>query len=323
MGKKISVLGFAAIFSLAIISPFTAFAADKLKFATSVKLSANYFLPMLAAEEGGFWKQNGLEVEWVAFESGRAHIAAVAAGAVTIGFATTMSEMQAAAAGLPTHVISALQPKDDFTVWVRTESRFREPKDLKGARIGVSGYGGIEHAYSRMIARALGVEKDVRIVSTGGISSSLAALKAGNIDGVNLPSTTPIINLKVSGDVREFLQIENYRPKEWITFVITARKDFSKKSPDLVKRAVKSVLQATDFITKNPRWAIEKMKSKDLVGYPEEAAKLVYNSITWSKDGRITRTALENVRNFLIEYGIITKEKAPSLEEFFTDEFLS
>jgi len=105
--------------------------------------------------------------------------------------------------------------------------------------------------------------------------------------------------------------------------VITARKDFSKKSPDLVKRAVKSVLQATDFITKNPRWAIEKMKSKDLVGYPEEAAKLVYNSITWSKDGRITRTALENVRNFLIEYGIITKEKAPSLEEFFTDEFLS
>src|SRR3990170_3501509 len=155
MGKKISILGLVAIFSLATISGRSAFGADKLKFATSVKLSANYFLPVLAAEEGGFWKQNGLEVEWVAFESGRAHIAAVAAGAVTIGFATTMSEMQAAAAGLPTHVISALQPKDAFTVWVRTESRFREPKDLKGARIGVSGYGGIEHAYSRMIAGAL------------------------------------------------------------------------------------------------------------------------------------------------------------------------
>lgn len=323
MKVKISILGLVAILALTLISVPTALAADKLKFATSVKLSANYFLPMLAAEEGGFWKGNGLDTEWVAFESGRAHYAAVAAGAVSIGFATTMSDMQAAAAGLPIHIISALQPKDDFTVWVRTDSRFRETKDLKGARIGVSGYGGIEHAYSRMIARALSLEKDVRIVSTGGIASSLAALKAGNIDGVNLPSTTPIINLKVSGDVREFLPIENYRPKEWITFIITARKDFTKKSPDVVKRAVKSVLQATDFISKNPRWAIEKMKSKDLVGYPEEAAKLVYNSITWSKDGRISKTALENVRNFLIEYGIIAKEKAPGLEEIFTEEFLS
>lgn len=106
--------------------------AEKLKFGTSVREHAAFYLPILAAEEKGFWKANNLEVEWFPFRSGVAHLAAVAAGEITIGFSTTGDLIQGVSRGLPMLILAELWPEGNFVMWVRSDSRIKEPKDLGG-----------------------------------------------------------------------------------------------------------------------------------------------------------------------------------------------
>lgn len=152
------------------LAGLTCMAAEQLKFATGVKGSANYYLPLMAAEEKGFWKENSLQVEWVPFRGGGSMFRSVAAGAVKIGF-------------------------------------------------------------------------------TG----------------------TP------------------------------------------------SVVQATSFIKKNPGWSMEKMKQ--VSGYSDRAAQLIYDGLKYSPDGKIDPKAIANVRGFLIDFGIIEKEKAPDVAALYSDRF--
>ena len=63
-------------------------------------------------------------------------------------------------------------------------------------------------------------------------------------------------------------------------------------------------------------------KMMELSGYSEEAAKLVNKDFAFSRDGKVSRKGLENLRNFFIEYGLIPKEKAPAIEKLYTDEFV-
>lgn len=43
-------------------------AVEKLDLGTSIKFTPAYYLPILAAEDKGFFKEQGLEVEWVPFQ---------------------------------------------------------------------------------------------------------------------------------------------------------------------------------------------------------------------------------------------------------------
>lgn len=58
----------------------SASAAGKIKFATSIKLAPTFYLPVLAAEEKGFWKENGPEAELVKFKGGAKLYQGIVAG---------------------------------------------------------------------------------------------------------------------------------------------------------------------------------------------------------------------------------------------------
>lgn len=292
---------------------------EKLKFATATRVVPSYYLPPLAAQEKGIWKKNGLDAEWVPFASAPPLYQAVASGAVAIGLTMSVAQLQAAAAGVPVVIISNLDTTDKFFVWARQESRFKEPRDLKGARLGVARMGSVQHIYGRVVAKAVGLEdKDVGFVASGGIPESLAALKTGAIDAVIL-SIGPMAELKVKGEVREFSAVENYLPKEWLAHVGFAHRAFVKNSPDIIRKVIKSVLEATEFIRNNPSWATEKIRLTS--GYSSEASRLAYEELSYSRDGKIDPRAVENMRNFTIEYGIVAKEKIPPTAELFTAEF--
>lgn len=316
--KKARWLALVAMAVMVLTFSLGAQAAEKLKVASAVRLSPIFYLPILGGEEGGFWKQNGLEVEWAPFGSGSAMYKAVAAGEIKMGLSMVPAEFQAAAAGIPVLIVSDLHANDDFYIWIGTKSRFKEPQDLKGAKVGVSRFGGTEHAYGRVIAKALGLEKELKFISTGGIAESLAALKTQTIDGVLL-SPQQMIKLKVAGEVKEFLAVADFRPKEWASYIVYADKGFVAKSADTVRRSVRSILQGLEYTRKNPQWTIGKMK--ELNGYSDDEARIIYQLLGFTRDGKISRKGLENVRNFLLEYNIVSKDKAPAVDDMFTDQF--
>lgn len=316
MGKRL--ISLFLLTSVLLWAPALIFGLDKLKVSSGVKLNPVFYLPPLAAEEKGFWKENAIDGEYVPFESGRAEMAAVAAGHVVYGMYSGPGIIEAVSRGLPIIAVSDHARGVSFNIWVRGDRPWQEGKELRSGKIGISGFGATEHAYGRLALKALGIEKEVKFLATGGIPASLATLKTGAIDAVVL-SSAPMIGLKLKGEAKVLVNIDDYLPREWAGFLQYARKDFVKDNSDLMKRGVKAMLQAIDFIKKNPAWATEKMKAWQ--GYTDEAARFIYKELRFTRDGKIDRQGLENVRNFLAEFGLVAREKLPPVAELYTDQF--
>lgn len=310
-------LGAIAIWLLVAFCGFS-WAAERLKYGTFSKDHPVVYLPMLAAEERGFWKDNGLEAEWMAFRGSAEMMQGVAAGELTLGLSTAVSVIQAAARGIPIMAVSEFHLKDYFIVWVPGQSPVRSPADLKGTKLGITRIGGTDYAYMKMVLKSLQLEKDVRLVTMGGIPESLAMLRTGVVDGF-IRSVYVMAKLKAAGEVRQLLVLDDYLPKEWLVHVIFASRESARAKPDMVKRAIRASLQAANFVGANQAWALAKIQKEQ--GFSEEVAKVIYQHLEFTKTGKMKRAGLENVRNFLIEYGIVPKEKAPPLEEVYTAEF--
>lgn len=296
-------------------------AQEHIKYGTAVKLSPVYYLPVLAAQEQGIFTKHGLEVEWVPARNGPDFIRDIAAAAVQIGSSTGVTDIPAIDRGAPAVIVASLQAREGFAIWVASGGRFKSIQDLKGAKIGVSRLGGAEHAYARLVADQLGLQKDIQFVSSGGVEESLALLKTGGVDGVVL---TPhqMIDLEIQGKVKPLLEIEDYKPKPWISYTITASRDFVAQKPDTARRVVKSVLEADRFIMSEAGrpWAIAKMKEEN--HYSDAAAVGIYRELALNTDGTIERKAVQNVVDFMARYDLLKPGDEKSVDTVFTNEFV-
>ena len=204
-------LGFGAILCFVSGALFVASvdALEKLKIGSSVKLSPIYYLPITAGQEKGIWKKKGLAVEWVPFRGGSALNRAVAAKIINIGLSSTATPVQGAARGVPALIVSELAAKDPWYVWVRADSRIKQGKDMKTAKIGVTRFGGTSHAYARAVAKSLELEKEIKFVAAGGLRAALAGLKTAAFDAVVQPLHI-MIGFKLKREVREILSLQAF-----------------------------------------------------------------------------------------------------------------
>lgn len=297
----------------------TTLAADKVRFANHFKLSPHYALPALAALEKGYWAAQGLEVQYLPFDAGTTMDRGVVAGEIDMGTQGLASLIMAASMGVPEVMVADPNIVTEFFFWVRTDSPLREPKDVKGARIGVTRFGIASHNMARAVVKALGIEeKDVKFIATGGGASHVAALKAGAIDIATL-SDFAFAPLKFKGEVKELIRMEDYLPKGVSAQVVFARREFLEKNPALVKKVVKGFLQGAEFVIKNPAWSMEKMKVE--FRYSPEVAKGVVPWLKYDTRGRIDEANIRNAAEFLIGYGLVAREKVPSLDKLYAGGF--
>jgi ABC-type nitrate/sulfonate/bicarbonate transport system substrate-binding protein len=171
-------------------------------------------------------------------------------------------------------------------------------------------------AYGRFMARALGLEGQVKFVAAGGAAKQIAALRAGRLDA-STSEYFPIAALKCEGVVREVIGIRSFLPKEWTDLIVFARNDSVNTSPALVKKVVTGILQGAAFVQNNRAWAVKKMKS--VAGYSESCARDSYGFLKYGKDGRIDPKVISNVRRFIIDTGLIAEEKFPPVNKLYTN----
>ena len=299
--------------SLLLLSASSVYSQEKLTFGTAIKLAPVYYLPILAAQEKGFWKAEGLDVEWVPFRGSTDMHRAIASGVMKLGMDLAVGQVRSVARGLPTMMVYYLQSEEGFSIWVSAASPIKTPAQLKGAALGVPVLGGSADAYGRAAIKALGLEKQLKFVGTGGQNPAMAALKTGAIQGL-VNNIFPMLDLAVRGEVRELIGLSDYLPKPWMGHVVFSRSDFVKGSPATVLKTVSGVRAAVDFIKRDPDWSRQTMVK--VSGYSPDAAKKAYSIFRFTSDGEIKPEALKNITNFLIEYGMLEKEKAPALEMF-------
>ncbi len=295
-------------------------AAERVRFALSIKVPG-YELPILAAEDKDFWKENGLEAKITFFKGGGPYGRAMAARQIDIGISGSTGVLLAASRGLPMMMVSDFW-LSSLGIWVAADGPIKKPADLDGSRLGMSSTGSLPHIYGQAIAKILGLEGKIRFVALGGLSTRMAALKSGAVDG-HISPFGAMGRFQQEGTLHEVLRFINYLPKEWVGSAVTTHKEFTVTNPSTVAKSIKVVLQSIRSLRDDPSWATRKLSQ--MRGYSPKLAKVIYNDMMtrYTKNGYIKRQAVENLRNFLIEHKLISSAEAPPVDKVYTTRFLS
>lgn len=139
------------------------------------------------AKDAGLFRKHGLDAEIIFFRGGQMATQALVAGDPPIVNIGTV--VQAGLQGHDVVLIGSSENSYNYSVVARPE--IKRVEDLKGKRLGISGFGSASHNASLILLKRFKMEpvKDVALVVTGTTSDRLAAVEAGRIDATILTAS--------------------------------------------------------------------------------------------------------------------------------------
>ena len=178
---------------------------EKSKIAIAVGGKAGfYYLPLTIAEQLGYFRDEGLEVEISDFAGGAQALQAVVGGSADVvsGAYEHTINMQSKNQFFLAFVLQGRAPQIAIGVSTKTMPGYKTPADLKGKKIGVSAPGSSTNMVANLVLSRAGLKaEDVSFVGVGTSAGALAALRSGQIDAIS--NIEPVMTmLEQKGDVR-------------------------------------------------------------------------------------------------------------------------
>ncbi len=233
---------------LVVLSPQLVLAADKLRLGYSGLSPATAML--WVTQEGKLFDKNNINAD-VLFLRNNLGQSAMIAGEIDMGSYSASLMAPARVQGADLVMIVSFQQKLNYRLVVRPE--IRTLAELRGKVLGVTRYGTVNDATMRLLMSKLGLDpdRDVRLIQVGDsapvVATSLIAGKT--FDGALLQP--PYYNKAVENGFRVFANMEEMDiPFQQVGLNTTQR--LIVKSPDVVRRVVKSILEGVHLIRTNP-----------------------------------------------------------------------
>jgi NitT/TauT family transport system substrate-binding protein len=194
-------------------------------------------------KEAGLFKKYGLDAELVFFRGGQLATQALVAGDPPIVNIGTVVQ-----AGLQGHDLVLIASSENaYAYSVVGRPSLAKIEQLKGKKLGVSGFGSASHNAALILLRRLNLEpnKDVAIIVAGATIERLAALDAGRIDATLLtPSELPRARKQGFAEVYDIMDLGI--EVQGNGFATT--RPFIKSRRDTVKAALKGYVEAIYYI---------------------------------------------------------------------------
>jgi len=233
---------------LPLFSSPLVFAADKIRIGYSGLSPATAML--WVAQEGKLFEKNGLNPE-VLFLRNNLGQAAMIAGEIDMCSYSASLLAPARVQGADLVMIVSFQQKLNYRLVVRPE--ILALADLKGKVLGVTRYGTVNDATMRLLLSKLGLdpERDVRLIQVGDAAPVVmtALISGKTFDGALLQP--PYYNKAVESGMRVFANMEEMDiPFQQVGLNTTQR--YIAKTPDMVRRVVKSIIEGVQLTRANP-----------------------------------------------------------------------
>ncbi|OGQ84706.1 MAG: hypothetical protein A3F90_12310 [Deltaproteobacteria bacterium RIFCSPLOWO2_12_FULL_60_19] len=195
------------------------------------------------AKEAGLFKKYGLDAELVFFRGGQLATQALVAGDPPIVNIGTVVQ-----AGLQGHDLALIGSSENaYAYTVVGRQGIGKIEQLKGKKLGVSGFGSASHNAALILLRRLNLEpnKDVAILLAGGTIERLAAMDAGRIDATLLtPSEIPRARKQGFAEIYDMMDLG--LEVQGNGFATT--RSFIKSQRDTVKAALRGYVEAIHYI---------------------------------------------------------------------------
>jgi NitT/TauT family transport system substrate-binding protein len=304
--------------SLSLLLSFSVASAQLAKLTVGYTSLAAGQLPAWMAKESGIFRNNGLDVQLVYFRGGTMAVAALLSREIPISEMSGPLVVSASLRGADTVMIAGGIVVTEW--WLMTRSDIKTAEQLKGGSVGIGAFfGGLPDFMARIALKRLGLTpvKDVAILQIGGLPERMSALEKGKIQAAMFPSPDNFAAQK-----RGFYNLVSVRLPYQSAGVATTRR-FIRESPDIVRRYVKSQIEAVHRI-KTDQENGKKVLVKYIGLQDKEIVERTYDDI--STDDRLppkqypTLEGLKNILEPLAE----TEPKAKSAkpEEFVDMRFI-
>jgi NitT/TauT family transport system substrate-binding protein len=198
------------------------------------------------AKDAGLFRKQGLDAEIIFFRGGQMATQALVAGDPPIVNIGTVVQ-----AGLQGHdVVLIASSENSYNYSVVAQPAIAKLEQLKGKRLGVSGFGSASHNASLILLKRFNLEagKDVALVVAGPTTDRLAAVEAGRIDATIL-TASELPRARKQGLV-EVYDMVNLGAEVQGNGFATSR-SFIKSQRDTVLAALKGYVEAIFYIHRN------------------------------------------------------------------------
>ncbi|MBM2805991.1 MAG: transporter substrate-binding protein [Deltaproteobacteria bacterium] len=268
--------------------------AQSTKIHISAPSKSLSWFPIHLSREKGFYRAEGLDVDYVIMKP---QIAMQALIAGDVGYTTALgSTIRAALRNVPLRVVMTIADKPLFALIARPS--ITSVEELKGKVVGISSFGASTDTYARALLRRfkLTPNQDVKIIALGGGMNRLAAMEAGAIDAALIEAPYNVM-LERKG-FRKILFVGDLIPSPLAG--LGTRLEKIHKQPDEVQRLVRATLRGIQFAKSNKPESIRSiMKWTDMdQGLAEGSYEMAASS--WSNSGAASaqgiQIAMEEIR---------------------------
>jgi NitT/TauT family transport system substrate-binding protein len=222
-------------------------AADAIPFKVGISTVVDTITPLFVAQDEGFFKKNGLDVQLLNMNGGSRGVRVLIAGDIQVMHVGLSPVLPADKQGADLKLILASTNTIPFTIF--SPKNIKTGAQLKGGKVGISSFGSESDIAVTFALKKLGLtRKDVTVLQLGGSSQRFAALTSGQVQAVPLlePLTTkareqglnPLVDLAAA-----------HVP--WVFDGVVMKESYLKTHHDVAVRFAKAYVEGAYFALSN------------------------------------------------------------------------
>jgi len=229
--------------------------------------------PVYVALAKGYFESEGLKVTVQSHSSGKVALDGVIAGSADVATVAELPVALAAVKGHPVTVLATLSTQTDYGIIGRADRGVSMPASLKGKRIAVTAGASSDFFLDAFLVRQRLSRADVQVIDRkpGEMADTL---EKGEADAISTwePYASDA-RRRLGANATVFSSEGIYES----AFNLAATREFTAKRGDTVKRILRAMVRAEQFMASDPA-ASEKIVAEALDKPPEEARQLLSKS---------------------------------------------
>lgn len=311
----VALAGVALVGSALSIGPERAAGqSTKLKFGMPTTPPNMIHITPWVAQEQGYFRDEGLDVEIVTFEGGIYVIRNVVSGAIDAGGGAGAAAAVSIAKKAGIKAIYGQTPRFGSTMTVRKD--IKTLADLKGKKIGIQEVGGFADILSKMVLRKAGLKfNEVNFVPIA--SADVPPLLAGAIDTAILHMDQMILARKKEPSLHPLVKFWEIEPNQLFLVVVAQDKKLQAEPAKYAKLA-RALAKANRFMYGNKARTVEiTMKYAQI---PRDVAEEAYDELSrgkvWAQNDGLSREKVEYTINRMVQVRNIKPEEKPKFEDY-------
>lgn len=220
-------------------------------------------MPLLVDEDKGFYRAQGVSLEYVPGSGGGDAIRNILSGQADVAFTDPGSLFSALEKGERLRAIYDIYPQNVFNVVALKKSGIRKPADLKGRKVGVYSLSSGTRQNLLVLLHLAGLkEADVTVVPTGLLN--FAPLLQGQVDATAATDTGLLVGRRRGLQDIEVIEVRDHLNVSSDLFVV--REETYQRRKDVLRRFLRAYRDAAAWMIAQPREAAELARKRAIDG---------------------------------------------------------